>query len=262
MPSGATVSIPTTLTARLDQQEAVLGAWLFLREPMAAEVASKAGYDYVCIDMQHGLMDLDTAMTMLAHIDTGDALPVVRSTSLDAAQMGRLSDAGVLGVIIPMVNTVEQAVAAVRACRYAPEGDRSVGPIGASMRFGGSYMDTAQDSLAVMPMIETVEALNNVEAIAAVDGLTALYVGPSDLSLSMGYSPAADQPDAAFDAALRRIVAACEANGIIPGIHAEPGLVAKRREQGFTMITVGYDYQPMVAGIRNDLVESKGFLGA
>lgn len=255
-------SIPATLAARLQSQEAVLGAWLFLREPMAAEVASKAGYDYVCVDMQHGLMDLDTAMTMLTHIETGDAVPVVRATSIDPALIGRLIDAGALGVVVPMVNTVEQAVTAVRACRYAPNGDRSVGPIGASIRFGGSYMGAAEGTLAVIPMIETVEALNNVEAIAAVDGVEALYVGPSDLSLSMGYAPAADQPHAEFDAALRRIVAACEANGVIPGIHAEPELVAKRREQGFTMITVGYDYQPLVEGIRGSLNESKGHLGA
>ena len=253
-------SIPTTLAARLESQAAVLGAWLFLREPMAAEVASKAGYDYVCIDMQHGLMDIDTAMTMLTHIDTGDALPVVRATSIDPALMGRLIDAGALGVIVPMVNTVDQAMAAVRACRYAPDGDRSVGPIGASMRFGGSYMGSAQSTLAVMPMIETVEALNNVEAIAAVDGIDVLYVGPSDLSLSMGYPASADRPEPEFDTALRRIVAACEANGVIPGIQAAPDLVEKRREQGFTMITVGYDYQPMVAAIRADLQQSKGFL--
>ena len=253
--------IPMSLAARLQDREAVLGAWLFLREPMAAEVASNEGYDYVCIDMQHGLMDLATAMEMLTHINTGDALPVVRATSIDPALIGRLIDTGALGVIVPMVNTVEQAITSVRACRYAPDGDRSVGPIGASMRYGGSYFETAQETVTVIPMIETMEALENVEAIAAVDGVGALYVGPSDLSMSMGYPAAADQPTPEFDAALRRVVAACEANGVIPGIHAEPGLVQKRREQGFTMITVGYDYQPMVNGIRADLKSSQDFLG-
>jgi len=229
---------------------------------MAAEVAAKAGYDYVCIDMQHGLMDLDMALTMLTHIDTGDSFPIARATNLDNGLIGRLIDAGALGVIIPMVNTVEQAEAAVRACRYAPDGDRSVGPIGAGMRFGGSYFGAAQTSVTVMPMIETVEALENVEAIAAVEGVGALYVGPADLSLSMGYRVGMDQPDPEFDAALRRVVAACEANGVIPGIQASPDLVPKRREQGFTMITVGYDYQPMVAAIRTDLQTSKDLLGS
>jgi len=255
-----TSPIPTSLAARLESQEAVLGAWMFLREPMAAEVASKAGYDYVCVDMQHGLMDFDMATQMLTHINTGDAFPVVRATSIDPALMGRLIDSGALGVIVPMVNTVAQAITAVRACRYTPIGDRSVGPIGASMRYGGSYFETAQTTVTVMPMIETVEALGNVEAIAAVEGVGALYVGPSDLSMSMGYPAEADQPDADFDAALRRVVAACKANGVIPGIHADPELVEKRRGQGFTMITVGYDYQPMVAGIRGDLKASQGFL--
>jgi len=254
--------IPISLAARLESQATVLGAWMFLREPMAAEVASKEGYDYVCIDMQHGLMDLDMAMKMLTHIDTGDAFPIVRATSIDPALIGRLIDSGTLGVIVPMVNTVEQAVTSVRACRYAPDGDRSVGPIGAGMRYGGSYFQTAQTTVTVMPMIETVEALGNVEAIAAVDGVGALYVGPADLSLSMGYPMGMDQPHAEFDAALRRVVAACEANGVIPGIQASPDLVEKRREQGFTMITVGYDYQPMVAAIRADLKTSKEHLGS
>ncbi len=253
--------LPATLAERLEGQEAVLGAWLFLREPTAAEVASKAGYDYVCIDMQHGLMTLDTMSVMLAHVDTGPAFPIVRTTVLESGLIGRIIDLGALGVIVPMVNTVDQAVAAVRACRYAPTGDRSVGPIGAGMRFGNRYLGAADATVTVIPMIETVEALANVEAIAEVAGVGALYVGPADLSLSMGLPMGMDQPDPEFDAALRRVVAACEANGIIPGVQASPDLVAKRREQGFTMITVGYDYQPMVAAIRGDLATSRSHLG-
>lgn len=255
------MSLPVTLAARLEAKDAVFGAWMFLREPMAAEFASKQGYDYVCIDMQHGLMDLSTAMAMLAGIDTGDAFPIARATSLDSALMGRLIDAGALGVIVPMVNTVEQATAAVRACRYAPVGDRSVGPIGAGTRFGGRYFGAALEIVTVMPMIETVEAVSNVDEIAAVDGVGVLYVGPADLSISMGYRMGMDQPEPEFGAALRKIVAACEANGVIPGIQASPELVPKRIEQGFKMITVGYDYQPMTAALRADLKASQDHLG-
>ncbi len=252
--------LPTSLPARLLEQQATLGAWLFLREPLAAEMAAKAGYDYVCIDMQHGLMDLPTMSTMLAHMDGSDTVPIVRTTTLDGGLMGRIIDAGALGVIVPMVNTVEQATAAVRACRYAPSGERSVGPMGAIARYGGRYMQVADDAIHVIPMIETVEAVENVDAIAAVEGITALYVGPADLSVSMGMPSGMDQPESTFDAALRRVVSACEANGVIPGIQASPDLVAKRREQGFTMITVGYDYQPMLAAFRADLATSKSHL--
>jgi 4-hydroxy-2-oxoheptanedioate aldolase len=254
--------IPSSLASRLTEQEAVFGAWLFLREPVAAEMATQAGYDYVCVDMQHGLADINTMMTMFTAIDTAASLPVARTTTLDPGLIGRIIDAGALGVIVPMVNTVEQARAAVRACRYAPIGDRSVGPMGALTRFGGRYMAAANDAVTVIPMIETVEAVENVEAIAAVPGVGALYVGPADLSFSMGLPMGMDQSDPAFDAALRRVVAACEANGVIPGIQASPDLVEKRREQGFTMITVGYDYQPMAAAFRSDLATSKAALGS
>ncbi len=253
--------IPASLSQRLDTDDAVFGALLLLREPVAAEMATKAGYDYVCIDMQHGLMDLGTMMTMLAHVDTGAAFPIVRTTALDPGLIGRIIDAGALGVIIPMVNDVDQATAAVAACRYAPSGNRSVGPIGAGIRYGGSYFQTAKD-VSVIPMIETVEAVENVEAIAAVPGIEALYVGPADLSLSMGLPMGMDQADDAFDAALRRVTAACRANGVIAGVQATPDLVAKRREQGFTMITVGYDYQPMNAAFRADLGASRAALEA
>jgi len=194
---------------------------------------------------------------MLTAIETGTSFPVARTTILDPGLIGRIIDAGALGVIVPMVNTVEQAEASVRACRYAPVGERSVGPMGAFARYGGRYFGIANDLVTVMPMIETVEAVENVEAIAAVPGVGALYVGPADLSVSMGFSMGMDQDDPAFDAALRRVVAACQANGVIPGIQAAPELVEKRREQGFTMITVGYDYQPMAAAFRADLKASQ-----
>ncbi|MFK7919987.1 MAG: HpcH/HpaI aldolase/citrate lyase family protein [Ilumatobacter sp.] len=257
-----TTAFPVPLAVRLTEQESAFGAWLFLREPVAAHMASHAGYDYVCIDMQHGLADFDTLIEMLTAIETGTSVPVVRATALDPGLLGRVIDAGALGVIIPMVNTVEQAEAAVRACRYAPAGDRSVGPIGARTRYGGGYVAAANDVVTVMPMIETVEAVENVEAIAAVPGVGALYVGPADLSVSLGLPMGMDQTDPAFDAALIRIVAACEANGVIPGIHAAPGLVAKRRAQGFTMITVGFDYQPMAAAFNADLAASRDAVNA
>jgi 4-hydroxy-2-oxoheptanedioate aldolase len=252
--------LPAPLSARVDEQSAVFGAWLFLREPLAAEMAAKAGYDYVCIDMQHGLMDFDTMTTMLAHLDQAGTVPIVRPTTLDTGLVGRVIDAGALGVIVPMVNSVEHAEAAVRACRYAPDGERSVGPMGALARYGGRYMPSANDAVQVIPMIETVEAVERVEAIAAVPGISGLYVGPADLSLSIGLPSGMDQTDPRFEDALAHVVAACRANGIIPGIQASPDLVPKRREQGFTMITVGYDYQPMLAAFRADLATSRSHL--
>lgn len=250
--------LPHTLTNRLaDGATAVFGSWLFLREPLVAEAASKLGYDYVCVDLQHGLAGNETAATMLMAIATGTACPYVRAPSQDPTVIGRLVDAGALGVIVPMVNSAAEAAAAAAACRYAPKGTRSAGPIGANVRFGGSYVAVADDHVAVFPMVETVQAVEVVEEIAATPGIAGIYVGPADLSMTMGLPFGLDQDDPGFDAAIARIVAACEANRVIPGIHAEPELVEKRRAQGFRMITVGYDYRPVLDALHADLARSR-----
>jgi 4-hydroxy-2-oxoheptanedioate aldolase len=250
--------VPDSLRTRLASSDPLLGAWTFLREPMAAEVASRAGYDYVCIDGQHGLHDYRTIGEQLTAIAVGgSALAIVRVPWNDAGFIGQVLDAGAGGVIVPMVNTPDEAAAVVRACRYAPVGARSFGPIGAGTRYGASYLAGANDAIAVIPMIETVEAVDNVDAIAATPGVDALYVGPADLSLTLGLPPAMDQDDKRFEDALHRVVAACQEAGIVPAIHSDPSLVAKRRSQGFRMITVGYDLQPMVAGLHSALKDAR-----
>ncbi|MEO5898857.1 MAG: aldolase/citrate lyase family protein, partial [Ilumatobacteraceae bacterium] len=244
--------------ARLSTHDPLLGAWTFLREPLAAEVASGAGYDYVCIDGQHGIHDYASIVGQLTSIAAGGmALPIVRVPWNEPGFIGQVLDAGAGGVIVPMVNTVEQAEAVVRACRYAPVGARSLGPIGASTRYGPAYVPAANEFITVIPMIETVEAVGNVEKIAATPGVDALYIGPADLSMTLGLPPAMDQDDARFNDALLRVVAACQAAGIVPGIHSDPALVAKRRDQGFRMITIGYDLQPMIAGLHRALNDGR-----
>ena len=247
-----------SLGSRLAARDPLLGAWTFLREPLAAEVASGAGYDYVCIDGQHGLHDYRTVGEQLTAIAAGgEALAIVRVPWNDAGYIGQVLDAGAGGVIVPMVNSPDEAAAVVRACRYAPHGARSFGPVGAGTRYGPSYLPAANDAIAVIPMIETVEAVESVEAIAATPGVDALYVGPADLSLTLGLPPAMDQDHDRFEHALHRVVAACQAAGIVPAIHSEPSLVPKRRSQGFRMITVGYDFQPMVAGLHKALKDAR-----
>jgi 4-hydroxy-2-oxoheptanedioate aldolase len=250
--------LPDRLDTRLATSDPLLGAWTFLREPLAAETASRAGYDYVCIDAQHGLHDEHSVVTHLQAIATGgQAFPIVRVLWNEAGLIGRALDAGALGVIVPLINTVEDAQAVVHACRYPPAGNRSLGPIGAGARYGPRYVAEANDHVAPIPMIETSEALEQVDAIAAVPGVAALYVGPVDLSLSLGLPPRVDHEDELFDSALKRIVAACDAAGIIPAVHADPTLVAKRKAQGFRMITVGYDLQPMVGGLHEALATGR-----
>lgn len=236
-------------TAAADRQ--AFGAWMFLREGLLAEHASRNGYDYVAIDLQHGLSGFDELPNLLQAVGNGPATPVVRVPWNEAWMIGRALDAGALGIIVPMVNSAEQAERAVAACKYAPAGERSIGPIGAMTRHPG-YFRSAGDVMC-FAMIETAEAVENVEAIAAVPGLAGLYVGPADLSMTLGLRPAADQTDERFHEALAKVVAACERNGIIPGVHASPELAAERKAAGFKMITVGFDHAPAIAALSADL---------
>jgi 4-hydroxy-2-oxoheptanedioate aldolase len=161
-------------------------------------------------------------------------------------------DAGALGVIIPMVNTPDEARRAVDACRYAPVGTRSFGPLAAGARYGADYVTTANDVVACIPMIETRQAVEAIDDILAVPGIDAVYIGPADLSLTYGLPPATDHPGEPFDSALKTVVDACQRHGVVPGIHASAALAAKRHAGGFRMITVGFDALPAMTALRAD----------
>jgi 4-hydroxy-2-oxoheptanedioate aldolase len=239
------------------EQDVALGAWIFLREPLLAEAASKAGYDYVCVDLQHGLVGFEDLSAHLQAIALGSAAPVVRVPWNEPWMIGRALDAGALGVIVPMVNTAEEAARAVAACRYAPQGERSIGPIGAMTRHQG-YFRAANTDVMCIVMIETEQAVANIDDILAVPGIDAVYIGPADLSLTLGLAPMSDQSDQRFHDALGTVVAACERHGVIPGVHANPALTPARREVGFRMITVGFDHAPAVAAFASDLQQARG----
>ena len=171
-----------------------LGAWLSLRDPLLAEVAATSGYDYVCVDMQHGMSDLGHVVAMLHAMARTPTVPIVRVPWNEQGIIGRVLDAGALGVIIPMVNSVEEAERAVAACRYTPAGTRSFGPLGANVRYGAGYAASANELVACIPMIETRQAVECLDDILSVPGIDAVYVGPADLSLTYGLPPGARQP--------------------------------------------------------------------
>ncbi len=232
---------------------AALGAWLSTREPLLAEAAALSDYDYVCVDLQHGLQSFDDAVTMLYAMARTPPTPVVRVPWNEPGIIGRVLDVGAYGVIIPMVNTAADAELAVKSCFYGPKGSRSMGPAGVSARTGREgYFSTANDKVLCIPMIETKQAVENLDEILAVPGIDAIYVGPADLSITYGLAPRNDQTDTSWNAALERIVDRCAAHGIIPGIHADPAIAAKRAAAGFRMITVGFDLSPAMTALRND----------
>jgi len=239
----------STLPQRWRRGDATLGLWITSDSPAVAEIAADADFDYVNIDMQHGLADVAGVVAMMRALEASSTTVTCRVPWNEQGIIGRVLDAGAMGVIIPMVNTVEQAERAVRACRYSPAGTRSYGPIRAGRVHGPEYHVTANERVACIPMIETVEALGNLDDILDVPGIDAVYVGPADLSLTLGLEPRGDHDDARFDDALRTIVDACDRRGIVAGIHANPEIAAKRIAQGFRMVTVTSDLQALGTGL-------------
>jgi 4-hydroxy-2-oxoheptanedioate aldolase len=175
-------------------------------------------------------------------------IPLARVPWNDPAILMKSLDAGVYGVICPMINTRAEAEALVRACKYPPRGYRSFGPVRASIYAGGDYIDHANDDLVVMPMIETAEALRNLDEILSVPGVDAVYVGPADLSLALGCRPRLDQTDAPVVEAQQKIVEACKRHGVVAGIHnATSGYALKMMAAGYQFVTLASDSRHLAA---------------
>ena len=233
-----------------------LGFWLSIPSFVSAEIAGREPVDYVCIDNQHGVNDYLATASMIQAIELVGGTPIVRVPWNEPGIIGKMLDAGSHGVIVPMVNTRAQAEAVVRATRYAPDGSRSWGPVMAGMRHPNNRA-WAAEHVACIPMIETDEAISNLDEILAVAGIDAIYVGPADLSISLGLDPGNNDGNPVFDDALATIVAACERHGVVPGIHATGALTPRRREQGFRMITVTSDALAMRAGYSSELAAAR-----
>ena len=206
-----------TLKTAWSQGRSTLGLWLSSPDPIGAEQLGGTGYDYINLDLQHGLLDYAEAVRILQALQRSESIPLCRVPWNEPGIIGKLLDAGAMGIIVPMVNTVAEAEAAVRACRYAPQGARSYGPARAALALGADYATEANDVVACIPMIETAEAIGNLDAILDVDGIDAVYVGPADLSISLGLPPGSDNDDPRFVEALEAVVSGCRARGIAAG---------------------------------------------
>ena len=227
----------------------VVNGWLSIPSSFSAEVMAHQGFDSLVIDMQHGVVDYQAAVTMRQAISTTPVIPLARAPWNDPAHLMKILDAGVYGVICPMVNTGAQAEALVRSCKYPPRGFRSFGPTRASMYGGEDYASRANDELLVIPMIETVEALENLDEILATPGVDAAYVGPADLSLSMGREPRVDQTDPEVVEAQKTVLAACQRHGVVAGIHlGTPEYGLKMIEDGYRFVTVASDSHILALG--------------
>lgn len=242
-----------SLKSRWSKGEVTLGAWAMMPGALGAEALARGGFDWVLIDMQHGCMDYETALSMIRAIDLTSAVPIVRVPWNDPGIIGRVLDAGALGVVIPMIQTVEDAQRAVDACLYPPLGRRSFGPVRVGLRDGQGYFMEANARVAVIPMIETKEALAAVEEIAKVPGVDALFVGPFDLSIALGLPPGDNDGKPAFDAAIAKVSKAAKAANIATAVLSNSKVAPLRIEQGFQMISVTTDIAALQMAIRSDL---------
>ncbi len=222
--------------------EQTIGGWLTVPSGHSAEVMAHIGFDWLCIDMQHGAIDYADVIEMCRAISTTETTPFVRVPWNEPAMIMKVLDAGAYGVIIPLVNSKEEAERAVWACRYPPVGGRSSGPTRAAMYGGDGYQDWANDEIAVICMIETAEALENLDDILSVDGVDCAYIGPSDLAYALDITPTGDNSDPRHIATMLSILEACKKHGVTPGAHTGSlEYTTKWLDAGFQMVTLGSD---------------------
>lgn len=238
---------------KMRQGGAAFGFGLGLGSPLAAEALAHSGIDFLLLDTQHGSFGPDATIITLMAMAAGAATPMARVARNDYTLIGRLLDEGALGIVVPMVESVDQARAAADACRFPPIGTRSWG-WGRASRYGSDYSDVVNDELFVAVQIESAQAVEQAEAILAVPGIDGCWVGPSDLALSMGLHPRDAAGDERHQQALERVLAACHDTGKIPGLAcASPAEARQRADQGFRFLTAASDVGMLLAGAREGL---------
>jgi 4-hydroxy-2-oxoheptanedioate aldolase len=232
----------TTLRELWDGGGVTVGGWCAIPSAFSAELMGRSGFDWVCIDTQHGLVGYDQMALMLQALSIAGTPAFVRVPWNTPGDIMKALDAGAQGVIVPMVNSADEARRAVGAGRYPPDGYRSWGPIRAALGVDGYSPASGNRRVVVAVMIETEAGVAAADEITAVPGVDAVYVGPNDLAVSHGMSPSADSFDEAHARIVERVLAACQRNGVVPGIHCGSIETAQRwRERGFRMFNVTSD---------------------
>ena len=237
---------------------AAVNGWLAIPNSFSAETMAHQGWDTLTIDVQHGMIDYQAMVTMLQAISTTDTVPVVRVPWLEPGILMKTLDAGAYAVICPMVNSREDAEKLVAYTHYAPRGTRSYGPIRATLYGGADYALHANDEIVTFAMIETAKALDNLDAILSTEGLDAIYIGPSDLSLALGCTPTFDDLDPKAAEAVDHILERAKAHGVVAGIHnGTPESALKRIAKGFQFVTISSDARLMAAGAQAVVAKMK-----
>lgn len=246
--------------------KASLNGWLSIANPFSAEVMAAQPYDSITIDMQHGMIGFSSVVPMLQAMHASNVVPLVRVPWLDAGPIMKVLDAGAYGVICPMINNRQQAERLVSYVRYPPDGRRSFGPTRALFSVGADYAKGANDEILCLAMIETAEAMENLEEIVSTPGVDGVYIGPSDLALGIGngrLAPHFDREEEEMVTAIRKIRAAAHAAGIRAALHCgTPEYAAKAVGWGFDMVTVSSDVRLLSGAALDSVSRTRELIGA
>jgi len=235
---------------RLLAGKPAIGASAGLGSTLAVEMLSRAGFDFVLVDNQHGAWDERGTLLAVRSICLGPAIPMARVTHNDFYAIGKLLDSGMLGVVVPMVNSAAEAQAAAHAARYPPRGGRSVGAFGTGLH-GANYAQEIDDEVFLAVQIETKQAVDRAEEILSVDGIDGCWVGPGDLANTMGVDLSTPEGRQAHEAAILHVLDACRATGKVPGIAG--GDDAQRwLAHGFLFVTAAGDTGLVLKGAQQN----------
>lgn len=245
---------------RLRAGQPTVGCFLGLESASVAELMARAGYDWLVIETEHNGLDAAEVEAMLRAVEGSETIPLVRVPSANPVDIQRALDLGSMGVVVPMVRTPAEAVTIVRATRYPPAGARSWGPLRAS-RFtldSRDYMARANENILVALILETREAVENLEEIVGVEGIDAIVLGPADLGFAYGEN-FLDGPGPNVAAATERMIEVCRRHGVACGVgSANPEEVVRWRDRGCTFLTFGPDYALLLRAIAEGLLRIRG----
>ena len=257
--------VPNGIRALWSEGKAAINGWLSTDSPFVAEIMAAQGYDCLTIDLQHGFVGYDAARGMLQTMRASEVTPMVRVPWLDPADIMKALDAGAYGIICPMVNTREEAEKLVSYVRYPPHGVRSFGPTRVNFSAGADYGQHADAEVLCFAMIETAEAMRNLEAIVSTPGLDGVYIGPADLTLGLTgrtYPTGFDREEPEMIEAIKRVLQAAHNAGIRACLHnGSAAYAAKAVGWGFDLVTISNDVRLLAGAASASVAEARKLIG-
>ena len=249
----------SNLLNKFKQNKVVINGWLSISNSMTAEAMSKIGWETLTIDMQHGQNDYLTSISMLQAISNSSTIPFVRVPWNEPGIIMKMLDAGVCGIISPMINNKKDCENFISYCYYPPIGKRSFGPMRAQIIYGSDYYKNANTQIVTLAMIETEEAVKNIDEILSVKNLTGVYIGPADMSVSYGMQPKFDVKEDPIYSNIKYIVKKTKEYGKIAGIHNGSTNYAKEMiSLGYQFVTISSDFRAMSTYAKKIIDEMKG----